>query len=55
MSNYKRKGHRGRHKKAAMDNQSQRAAGNGIGRGGRIKYAHRSASYRNVVRDDEQQ
>lgn len=27
--NYKRKGHRGRHKKNAMDNNSSRCAGNG--------------------------
>lgn len=29
MANYKRKGHRGRHKKNTLDNQAQRCAGNG--------------------------
>lgn len=51
MSNYKRKGHRGRHKKSAMDNNAQRCAGNGrMTHRGKAKVERRhsqAAAYRN--------
>lgn len=57
MSNYKRKGHRGRNKKNVMDNQAVRVAGNsakkGAYYGGGMKNVHRSKSQRNVVNPDE--
>lgn len=50
--NYKRKGHRGRHKKNTMDNQSVRFAGNSISKQayyGKIKNIHTSKSQRNNI------
>lgn len=46
--NYKRKGHRGRHKQNVMDNQGSRVCGNSAGkeRWGYRNGAHLSASQR---------
>jgi hypothetical protein len=51
MANYKRKGHRGRHKRNVMDNQSCRKCGNSQSKQaywGNYKHAHVSKSQRNV-------
>jgi hypothetical protein len=49
---YKRKGHRGRHKKNSMDNNNGRVTGNGVFRGtGHPKHQHIAKSVRNKAPD----
>lgn len=54
--NYKRKGHRGRHKKNTMDNQSSRVVGNSEnkwGHGAGPRKAHRAKNVRNRIEEDD--